>query len=594
MHLAPLDWFIIFGYLGLALGVGVFFSRRAGRSIDDYFVAGRSLPWWIGGLTMVASAFAIDTPLGITGMVASEGIQGVWYAWSFVLGGAGTLGAFIFASLLRRSEVITTAELVELRYSGRSAAMLRLFKGVYFGVLLNAVTLGAIIKAVWTVTDVVLGWNPHLTLGVILVVTLGYTALSGMWGIAATDFLQFFLGLAGLIVLLTYALNDVGGIGSLVEGFRERYGDAEAERRLRFVPRPGDPFFDIFLVFVVMKWWGNPPSAIHQRIVSSKDEKHASLATLTFAIMQFAVNYWPMILIAMVSLVSFPELATGDAERGYPMLIVSLIPTGLLGLLLASMMAAFMSTVDTHINYGASYMVNDIYRRFLKPDASDKHYVKASRASTVLMLLIAVAVAYRLESVSQAWYYLATMTAGYGFLIVIRWFWWRINAWSEIAALLASGVVSTLVAPRFARDMGYGHLIEPLGFATRFLIVVVVCTLAWVITTYLTKPCDEAHLVRFCRKVKPFPSFWGPIYRRHPDLDWNPHGRRCLVQWIVGSASIYGICFGIGHAIFGRLALGLGLLTTAALALIVLLWTWTPADGVATTASASASSDRAV
>ncbi len=563
MHLATIDWAIILGYLAFSAALGIYFSRRAGKSVDEFFVAGRSLPWWLAGMTMVASSFAIDTPLGITGLVAGHGIQGVWYAWSFVLGAAGTMGAFVFASLLRRSETITVAELVELRYSGREAAGLRLFKGIYFGILANAITLGSIIKAVWTVTEVVLGWNPHLTLGVILVFTLFYTAASGMWGIAATDVLQFFIGIAGLIMLLVFALGHVGGIEPLVAGFVERYGAEGARERLHFFPRWGSPFFETFLVFIALKWWSNPPPAIHQRMVAAKNERHASLSTLMFAVMQFAVNYWPMILIAMVSLVVFPNLPAAAAERGYPMLILELMPAGLLGLLLASMMAAFMSTVDTHINYGAAHMITDIYRRFIRRDATQKHYVRASRLGTAVMLLIAVGVAYALDSVSQAWYYLALLTAGYGFLVVARWFWWRINAWSEIAALAASGVVSTLVSPRFAGWAGYGDLVGTLSYGWRFLIVMAVSTAAWIVVTVATRPCDEEHLAAFCRKVKPFPAFWGPIREKYPDIAWNPHIVRSILHWICGSIAVFSLCFGIGNLIFAKPLAGGGLLIVA-------------------------------
>ena len=574
MHLSLLDWAIIGGYLLISASVGIYFSRRAGRSVDDFFVANRSLPWWLAGMTMVATSFAIDTPLGITSLVANNGVMGVWFAWAFVLSAAGTLGAFVFASLLRRSETLTTAELVELRYDGREAAGLRLFKGIYFGLLVNAVTLGSIIKAVWIVTDVVLGWNPHLTLGVVLLITVFYSTLSGMWGIAATDVLQFFIGMTGLLVLTFYALDHVGGVDGLVAGFLDRYGEVEGRRRLQFLPRPGDGFFETFLVFITLKWRGHPPPTIHQRIVASKDEKHASFSTLIFCVMTFAVNYWPMILIALVSLVVFPDLALGQAEQGYPMLIVELIPAGVLGLLLAAMMAAFMSTVDSHLNYGASFIVNDIYRRFLRRDASEKHYVAASRCGTFLMLVLAVVVAYSLDSVQQAWYYISTMTAGYSFLMILRWFWWRINAWSEIAALAASGIVSTLVSPRFAEAMGYGEQISALSFGWRFLIVVVCSTIAWVVVTYRTEPCAEEHLVRFCRKVKPFPTFWGPIYRNHPDLDWNPNFERCVLHWFFGSLGVYGICFGIGNLIFGAVAVGAALFTLGVVTFAVIAATW--------------------
>lgn len=571
MHIALIDWLIIGAYLILCVLIGLIFADKGSGSIDDYFLAGRAIPWWLGSITMVASAFCIDTPIGITGLVAAHGIQGVWYAWSFVLGGSGMLGAFIFSSLLRRSEVMTTAELVELRYSGKEASILRFFKGVYFGIFANAITLGWIIRAVWTVTDVVLGWNPHLTLAVILLLTLFYTTMSGMWGIVVTDFLQFFIGFAGLIVLTIFAVNQVGGVQEIVNGFRLRYG-AGAVEKLQFFPRPGSPFFETFIVFITMKWWGNPSPAIHQRIVSSKNERHASISTLLFSIIHFAINYWPMILIAMASLVLYPTLKS--PEDGYPMLVVSLLPPGLMGLMIASMMAAFMSTVDTHINYGASYIVNDIYRRFIKKEASQKHYVNVSKISTILMLLISVMVAYGLDSVKDAWYYMAMLTAGYGFVIVARWFWWRINAWSEITALITSLVGSTIFSFKFARFFGYHDSIKNISFGRRFIIILIFCTIAWVAVTIFTEPSDEETLVKFCRKVKPFPAFWGPIKEKYPDIEWNPHLLRCTLYWLFGSIAVLAVCFGIGNIIFFEPVKG-GLLLLLALTIFVAIYsTW--------------------
>ncbi|MDM8516937.1 sodium:solute symporter family protein [Desulfobacterales bacterium HSG16] len=573
MHLPILDWAIIAAYLIFSVCIGIYFSRRALKSVDEYFVSGRALPWWLAGISMVASAFAIDTPLGITGLVAKDGIPGVWYAWSFVLGGAGALGAFIFAPLLRRSQIITTAELIELRYDGRPAAFLRGFKGIYFGIFANAITLGWIIKAVWTVSEGVLpGFNPHWLLFSILILTLLYTTLSGLWGIAATDAVQFFIGSAGSIILAVFAWDHIGGMSNLIQGLVERYGAESASLRLSFFPVPGTPFFVTFIVFITLKWWGNPPPAITQRIISSKDETHASFATMIFGIIAFGFNYWPMIFVALVSLVVYPDLARPEA--GYVMLIVKLLPTGFLGLMLASLVAAFMSTVDTHINFGASYMVNDIYRRFIKKDASEKHYVRASQASTVLMLALAVLVAYFLESVSEAWYYMSTLTAGYGIVIVVRWFWWRVNAWGEITALAVSGIFSTLLSPRFANAAGYGELVGSIDWAYRFLIIVGLCTLSWLVVCFLTKPTAEEHLKKFCDKVKPFPTFWGPIYRKYPDLGWRLHFKRACFQWAAGAVAMYSFCFGMGHLMFLRVAMGASLIIVSVLLAGLIFVTW--------------------
>ena len=573
MNLPTLDWIIILVYLGASVLVGLYFSKRALRSVDDYFVSGRALPWWLAGMSMIASAFAIDTPLGITGLIAKDGIPGVWYAWSFALGGAGALGAFIFASLLRRSEIITTAELIELRYDGKSAAFLRGFKGVYFGIFANAVTLGWIIKAVWTISAVVApDINRHLLLGAILLVTLAYTAVSGLWGIAATDLIQFFVGSIGSVILAILAWNYIGGIENVIAGFVKRYGAGPAADRLSFFPVVGTPFFVTFLVFISFKWWGNPPPAITQRIISAKDEKHASFATMLFSVVAFGLNYWPMILVAMISLIVYPDLRVPEA--GYPMLILRLAPTGLLGLMLASLMAAFMSTVDTHINFGAAYMVNDLYRRFIKRQASEEHYVRASQVSTVLMLLLAIVIAYNLESVSEAWYYISMLTAGYGIVIVVRWFWWRVNAWAEIAALASSGLGSTILSPKFARAVGYWDRIPHLDWAHRFLIVLTVCTISWIVVCLSTSPTSEEHLRRFCAKVKPYPTFWGPIYDNYPELGWNRHFTRACINWGLGAATVFCFCFGAGHLCFmnfisGSLLLVLGVVLTS---IIFLIW----------------------
>lgn len=573
MSLPLLDWLIIGVYIVFSIAVGFYFSKRALRSVNDYFVSGRVLPWWLAGMSMIASAFAIDTPLGITGLVAKDGIPGVWYAWSFVMGGAGALGAFIFAPLLRRSRIITTAELIELRYAGRPAAFLRGFKGVYFGVFANAITLGWIIKAVWTVSEVVLpDFDPDLLIFSILLFTLLYTTASGLWGIAATDLFQFVIGTVGSLCLFAFTWNHIGGIGELINAFVDKYGAVETGQRLSFFPSYGTPFFVTFIVFITLKWWGNPPPAITQRIISAKNEKHASFATLFFAVIAFGFNYWPMIFTALASLVIYPELK--HPEAGYIMLVVKLLPTGLLGLMLASLIAAFMSTVDTHINFGASYMVNDIYRRFIRKKATEKHYVRASQVSTVLMLLLAVFIAYNLDSVSSAWYYMSMLTAGYGIVIVVRWFWWRVNAWAEIASLAASGTFSTLMSPKFGKLIGYWELLPTLPWAVRFLIVVFFSTVAWIVVCFLTRPTPEGHLVSFCSKVKPYPAFWGPVYKNHPDIGWNPNFKRACFHWLLGAAGIYAFCFGVGHLLFLNMLAGSLLITGSLIAGFTIIVTW--------------------
>lgn len=549
MHL--IDWLIVGFYLVLCVAIGMYFTKRALRSVDDFFASGRSLPWWLAGISMTASAFSIDTPIGITGLIAKDGIPGIWYAWSFVLGGAGTLGAFIFAPLLRRSRIITTAELIELRYAGKQAAFLRGFKGIYFGILANAITLGWIIKAVWTLAEVLLpGVNQHLLALGLMGIVLIYAAAAGLWGIAATEFFQFIIGSLGSFILAYFAWQHIGGAGELVNAFIQKYGETDAAARLSFLPMPGTPFFITFIVFITIKWWGNPPPAITQRIIASKDEKSASFATMLFTVLAFGFNYWPMIFAGMVSIVAFPEAK--NPETGYAMLIVKLLPAGFLGIMIASLMAAFMSTVDAHINFGASYMVNDIYRRFIKRDASEKHYVRASQISTVIMLLISIAIAYNTESVSSAWYYLAMLTAGYGIVIVVRWFWWRVNAWAEIAALAASGIASTLLSPKFAALAGYSSLLPDIDWNMRFIAVVCICTTSWIIVCFMTEPDPDEHLRNFCEKVKPYRTFWGPVAEKYPELIWREDFWMACLRWGLGSGMVFSFCFGLGHLMFMR------------------------------------------
>jgi Na+/proline symporter len=568
MKLSILDWLVIGAFLCVSLALGLYFSRKASRGIDDYFVSGRSLPWWLAGISMVATAFAIDTPLGITGLVAGRGIQGVWFAWAAVIGGAGAFGAFIFAALLRRSRVVTLAELIELRYAGTRAKYLRVFKAVYIGILANAITLGWVIKAVYTVFEALFpAWDPNLVLGGILLFTLVYTAVAGMWGIAATDFVQYVISTVGSVVLAIYAMRYIGGIEGIAAGFTQRYGAQEAAVRLRFFPQLGTDFFVTFVVFMTLKWWGDMPGAITQRVLSSKNERHASGATLFFSTVHFALNYWPMILVALVSLAVYPDLA--NPEQGYPMLMARLLPAGFLGLMLAAMTAAFMSTIDTHINMGASYIIKDLYQRFLVPEASRSHYVWASRIATVLMLLFAVVIALNLQSVRQAWYYLSLLFSGYGLAAVARWFWWRVNAWSEITALGASLLFSLtanlILAPAIPLFAGFGP---------KFAVVFLASSAAWIGVTLVTPPEPEPHLVRFCKAVAPYPLFWGPIRAAHPDIRWSRGLGAAAAQFLIAAAMIYAICFGVGYLLFGRMALAAVLCGGALIAAGALLVLW--------------------
>ena len=566
MNLAPLDIWIIVGYVLATVAMGLYVSRRATKSVDDYFVGGRSLSWWLAGTSMIASAFAIDTPLGITGWVAARGIKGVWFAWTYAIGGAGAFGAFVFASLLRRSRIITAAELVELRYSGQEAALLRGFKAIYFGIVGTCISMGWVINSVLVVSKNALNWDPLPTLVVIIALTMIYTTASGLWGVAVTDFVQFFVGSFGMLALAYYSLKWVGGLDGLLVGLDGRYGAQEAAARLQFVPRPGDAFFNTFLVFITVKWWGNPPGAITQRIMSTKNELHATFSTMLFALVHFALNYWPMILVALVSLVKYPDLPVKSAQEGYARLMIDVLPTGVLGIALAAAVAAFMSTIDSQVNVGASYMVNDIYRRFIRREASKEHYVRASQVSTVIMLALACTVAYFMSSVTDAWKYHALLVAGYGFVTVARWFWWRINAWAEVASLLGSCVGALLSS----------HVIPFETYGEKFFFTASLSIGAWVVVAMFTKPSSMDRLAKFCRAVRPYPALWGPVRERYPDIEWSPHLPRSLALWVIGLIGLYCICFGTGHLLLGSSMVTVGLWAVAGCALVFVLRVWRP------------------
>jgi Na+/proline symporter len=410
-----------------------------------------------------------------------------------------------------------------------------------------------------------LGWDAMPTLMVIMAITLVYTAASGLWGVAATDFAQFFVGSAGSLILAIYALSSVGGIDGLLAGMTTRFG-AEAAQRLQFVPSPGSDFFHIFIVFITLKWWGNPPGALNQRIMSTKDERHATFATLAFATVHFAINYWPMILTALVSLVAFPDLPVDKAEYGYAKLLVSVLPTGMLGLVMASAVAAFMSTIDTQVNMGASYMVNDIYRRFIHREGSKKHFVRVSQVCTVIMLALAIGISFVITSVKAGWYYLAMLTAGYGFVVVARWFWWRINAWAEMAALLGSGIGSLLA----------NHVLPLSTFGTKFIFTASLSIAAWIVVALITPPDPLENLAKFCRAVKPYPAFWGPVQERFDDIEWSPHLSRNIGLWLLGTTAVFSVCFGLGGLLLHGVTSGAGTLCLAVVLMVILVRYWRP------------------
>jgi len=495
MEISLLDWALVIIYFVFALGIGVYFSRRASGSIADYFTSGRSLPWWLAGTSMVATTFAADTPLAVTELVADHGIAGNWLWWNMVM--SGLLTVFFFARLWRRAEVLTDVEFTELRYSGKPAAILRGFRALYLALPINLIIMGWVTLAMVKIIELTVGVDKWTAVGITMAVTLAYSTLSGLWGVVMTDLLQFVIAMAGSIALAIFASNAVGGISGLKEGLNELYGIDHTI--LDFTPEIGSVWMPLtaFFVYLAVNWWaawypGAEPGGggyIAQRMFSAKDEKHSFLATLWFNIAHYAIRPWPWIIVALVSLVLYPNLE--DKQTGYILVMLNHLPSGFKGLLLASFAAAFMSTMSTHLNWGSSYIVNDFYKRFLKKDASDRHYVTVGRISTVGLVLLSALVTSQMETIAGAWKFLLALGAGTGSVYILRWFWWRINAWSEITAMLASLVTALSLQFIFGMDTSDANT-----FAQVMLITVALSSAAWISVTLLTKPENNETLLK--------------------------------------------------------------------------------------------------
>ncbi len=551
--MSTLDLAIVAGYLIFALGAGAVMSRRAGRGLDDYFLSGRSLPWWLAGTSMVATTFAADTPLAITGLVAADGIAGNWLWWSLAI--AHVAATLFYAPLWRRAGVLTDIELIPLRYSGRPARVLRTFRSLWDGVVINSIVLGWVILAMVKIMDAFFDldrWVAATGLsGVIsgrwfgillcLIVALVYTILAGFWGVVVTDLVQFAMAMLGAVMLAVFAWRDVGGRDGLHAGLVDRFGD-QAGSYLEYLPT-GDTAglpWTTFIAFLSVQWWASrnadSGSYLAQRMLASRTPRDSALATTWFTFAMYVLRSWPWIVVALVSLVVFPGL--DDPEMGYPMMAMKYLPAGWLGLMAASLIAAFMSTVDTHINWGASLVVNDFLRPSLGEEWTGRKAVAVSRWVSLALMLIAGVVAYSMSSVAGAWRLLFGLSAGVGGVYIGRWLWWRVNAWSEIAAWAASAVtylVSTQAAPEIA-------------FGSRLFVVAGVSTAVWVTVTLLTRPVADATLDDFYRQVQPGSPWWGPVARRveRSERWWS---WRDVGAWWLGVAMVYASLVAIGTAL---------------------------------------------
>jgi len=654
MVLTGLDIWVIIIYLVAMLALGLGFSKRAGKSLEDYFISGRALPWWIAGTSMVATTFAADTPLAVTGLVIKDGIAGNWVWWSYAVG--GMLTVFLYARLWRRSRVVTDVELVEIRYSGQEASFLRGFRALYLAILMNCLIVGwvsnAMIKVLhvtlkpeeipalaptfnsithtlnatlgtgWSITDV----SNAMILLLLLAITGLFSAVSGLWGVSVTDFAMFWIAMFGCVALAFFAMHWVGGMDGLRTGLTKTYGSHREV--MRFIPdffakKPLMPLA-AFFVFISVTWWaswypGAEPGGggyVVQRMASCKNEKHSLLATLWFTMAHYGVRPWPWIIVALVAAVKFPSLIlpAADADAGYPKVMAAVLPAGWRGLLLVAFFAAFMSTISTQINWGASYVVNDFYKRFLNPGAEARHYTNVSRLATVVILIIGTIVSFKITSVAGAWKLMLTIGAGTGLVFLLRWYWWRINAWSEISSMVASLAIAMYLiygfkwpmtgAFDYAKLVGIGlvmfftmgaiglwvgahfltlrrdinkmvivtifvmilvmvfYLIYPVRLEDyhRILITAISTILVWLPVTFLTRPVDKKRLEEFYRLVRPGGAGWAVMRAKAPDVDYDKGIMSNILCWILGTIVVYCFLFGVGNLIIGVTGQGIILL----------------------------------
>ena len=575
MNITAIDWAIVVGYFALSTVIGFIFTKRGGESLDEYFLSGRQVPWWLAGAAMVATTFAADTPLVVTGLVAAKGVAGNWLWWNMVM--SGMLTVFFFARLWRRARVMTDVEFAEIRYSGKPAAFLRGFRALYLGIAINLIIMGWVTRAMIKILTISLGISPFVAVGICFVITVAYAVAAGLWAVLWTDLIQFVIKMSAVIVLAIYSVKAVGGMDALIAGVSKHFGSEAAALSVlpvRVTPNGLEAYAWMPLlalsVFLSMQWWaayypGAEPGGggyVAQRIFSAKTERDGVLATLFFQVAHYALRPWPWIVTGLATVILYPTLE--DKEAGYVHAFVDLLPTPWRGFMLAGFAAAYMSTIGTHLNWGASYLVNDFYKRFLRKNETEKHYVNVGRAATIFLFLASIGVTSQLTSVEKAWEFLLAMGAGTGLVLILRWYWWRINAWSEISAMvvsfLGSLVFMRVIPPRFPAG-------DPNATAWVMISTVAVTTVAWVSTTFLTSPEPNAKLDAFYRRVRPGGPGWRQVSER---LGYGresiPGGALAWTNWIAGIIAVYATLFGLGKLVFGQWGSGVGLLLVAAAA----------------------------
>ncbi len=548
--LAPVDWCIIFGYIALIIGLGIYLSKKATKNTESYFVAGRGLPWWLLGTSIVATTFAADTPLAVSGLVRSKGIAGNWYWWSGAM--AGMLGVFFYSRLWRRSKIITDTQFAELRYSGKSASALRGFRALYFSLVYNAIVMGWVMLAMAKILGGVLGIPKWQGVAFCFVVAVIYTSLSGLWGVVITDFVEFCTAMFTSILLAIIAVSKSGGMANILANLRTTMGAEKAMNITAIVPLHSALLpIGFFFIYIGLQWWttGNTDGGSYfaQRMLAAKNEKHARLGFLWGNIAHYCLRTWPWIVVGLVAIVAFPHLE--DPEMGYIKVMLKFLPAGLLGLALAGFLAAFLSTIDTQLNWGASYLINDFYRRFLVKNASERHYIRASIIATLIIAAIGALVTFMMTSIYGAWTIITSINAGIGLVYLLRWYWWRINAWSEISAITTSVIMSAYLA-----------IFTTIKFPQTLLYIIPVSVGVWVTVTLLTPPASNKKLITFYKLVRPGGPGWKRIRAQIPGTEKDRIGWSNLKGFIAAVIATYSTLIGVGKIILGQALPGILLL----------------------------------
>ena len=558
MQLTSLDWWIVALSITVSFAPAVWLARRAGQSTAEFFTSGRAAPWWLVGVSMVATTFSTDTPNLVTNLVRDGGVAANWVWWAFLLTGMSTV--FFYARLWRRLGVLTDLEFYELRYSGPPARWVRGFRAIYLGLFFNVIIMAAVNLAAAKIANVLLGWPMGQTLVVCGLINIAMAATSGLWGVLVTDFVQFGIAMTGSILAAVYALRrpEVGGLDGLIERL--------PAGTLAMLPDFGDwsVALSLFIIPLTVQWWatwypGAEPgggSYIAQRMLAARSERDALTGTLLFNVAHYAVRPWPWLIVALSSMLVFPEVS--DIARALPHVdarllgqdmaysaMLTFLPAGLLGLVVAGLLAAYVSTISTHLNWGTSYLVHDCYRRFIRPGATEAHYVLVGRLVTAALMVIAGLVTLVLDTAQSAFQLLLSIGAGTGLLYLLRWYWWRLNAWSEIAAMASSFLIAAgLVAAARAGAAPPAHL--------ALVATVALTTVVWLAVTYLTAPTDADTLQRFYRLARPAGPGWGPVRRAVPDAAPVTNLNLAFAGWVAGCAFVYSALFGMGHVLLGH------------------------------------------